>query len=74
LESHPGEPRKASLRVVEKPSGKEKLESGVILFRGQRSEPTLLFVFLVGETPTSGIDKSAFRKTLEAVQTLCSWV
>ncbi|MBI4490585.1 MAG: hypothetical protein HY694_15990 [Deltaproteobacteria bacterium] len=48
-------------------------EPGVILFRGQESRKELLLVFLIGETPTAGIHKAALRKSMEAIQGLCSW-
>ena len=41
-------------------------EPGVLLFRDGHSRH-LLVVFLVGETPTSGIHKPAFRKALQQV-------
>jgi uncharacterized membrane protein len=44
-------------------------EPGVILFRGAAK---LLFVFLVGETPTSGIHKDALLSAFEQVRKMCA--
>ncbi len=62
---------KAGLRVSESSPRLHEREPGIILFRGANSQKKLLLVFLVGETPTSGINKNALMKSLEAAQRLC---
>ena len=62
--------RKADLRVGKRPLLPEPAP-GVILFRGKDSQNKLLLIFLVGETPTAGIDKIALTKSLKGVENLC---
>jgi hypothetical protein len=46
-------------------------QPGVLTFRGaQEPKPNLLIVFLVGETPTSGINKVAFWNAVNAARDL----
>src|SRR5262249_14846462 len=47
-------------------------EPGVILFRG-RDRLSLLFLFLVGETPTGGINQVAFQNALRQIEELDDW-
>ncbi len=50
-------------------------EPGVILFRKIKfGESRLLLLFLVGETPTSGIHKTAFRNALNQFAALPDWL
>ena len=52
------------------------LEPGVLVFRasqkGSRQEDSRLFVFVVGETPTGGLDRKQFEKALQYAQQLDS--
>jgi hypothetical protein len=49
-------------------------EPGVMLFRGTKpGNPKLLIIFLVGETPTFGIHKTALTRAFNQVSTMCSW-
>jgi hypothetical protein len=61
--SKTGEAKPATTSYAEKDTGEH--EPGVLLFRGEDPEdidqyPPLLIVFLVGETPTSGVHKTSF--------------
>jgi hypothetical protein len=50
-------------------------EPGVVLFRGKGAKPpciSLLVLFLVGETPTSGIHKVALESALDQIDRLVS--
>jgi hypothetical protein len=47
-------------------------EPGVILFRKVKADH-LLLLFLVGETPTSGIHKVAFQNALQQIGELAGW-
>ena len=47
-------------------------EPGIILFR--TAEQKLLLLFLVGETPTSGIHKAAFSNALDQILALPEWL
>jgi hypothetical protein len=47
-------------------------EPGVILYRGKK-EKELLLLFLVGETPTGGIHRVAFKNALTQVEQLSGW-
>jgi hypothetical protein len=49
-----------------------KRDCGIILFR-DRTQPRLLIVFVVGETPTSGVNKAALRDALDQVTWLNGW-
>lgn len=42
---------------------------GVLLFRGKKEEPAV--VFLIGESPVSGIRRPAFRAAMEIIDVLC---
>jgi hypothetical protein len=49
-------------------------QPGVLLFRGiqDTDEPHLLVIFLVGETPTSGIHKDALQRALDQIDRFSS--
>lgn len=47
-------------------------EPGVLLFRHNKEYGKLQVVFLVGETPTAGIHKAAFKDALKQAVALCS--
>jgi len=50
-------------------------EPGVVLFRQIKGDGgKLLVLFLVGETPTRGIHKTAFRNALDQIQRLPTWL
>jgi hypothetical protein len=57
------------------PSPRYTREPGVILFRKieNTAKPRLLLLFLVGETPTSGIHRLAFQNTLWQIEHLAGW-
>jgi hypothetical protein len=48
-------------------------EPGVILFRNSNGGNGVLLLFLVGETPTGGIHKFAFRNALSQIEELDRW-
>src|SRR5262245_48334395 len=48
-------------------------EPGVILFRDRKVHNRLLLLFLVGETPTGGIHKVAFKNALYQIEELDRW-
>jgi hypothetical protein len=48
-------------------------EPGVILFRNSNGGNGVLLLFLVGETPTGGIHKFAFRNALSQIEDLDRW-
>jgi hypothetical protein len=50
-------------------------EAATILFRGydNNKDPKLLLLFLVGETPTGGIHKTALKSAMEQVAAICGW-
>ncbi len=49
-------------------------EPGVILFRDKGGGNRLLLLFMVGETPTGGIHKVAFRNALWQIEKLEGWM
>jgi hypothetical protein len=50
---------------------RHELEPGVLLFRHSNEYGKLQVVFLVGETPTAGIRKAAFKDALKQATALC---
>lgn len=58
---------------TEKRSDRHRREPGVILFRHRREE-RLLALFLVGETPTSGLHKAALEAALDQIASLAGWM
>ncbi len=46
-------------------------EPGVLLFRSTKEPGKLFIIFLVGESPTAGIHKDAFKVALRQGETLC---
>ena len=49
-------------KAAERDRDERLSKPGLMLFRGRENPRRLLLVFLVGETPTSGINRAAFRK------------
>jgi len=57
--------------------GEREKYPGVLLFHfaeasGEKTGPLPLFVFLVGETPTGGVNKDQFSNAIEAMREICS--
>jgi hypothetical protein len=63
--------RKAENKNAREPSEQlYETNPGVILFRHvEKSDPALLVLFLIGETPTSGLHKAAFECALDSIAT-----
>ncbi len=49
-------------------------DPGVLLFRGNGKLNRLLIVFLVDETPTRGVNKTALRDALDQIAWLSGWI
>src|SRR5215813_10401538 len=73
--------RQPRLSRKESQSPRDDQEPAVVLFRGEdrvrgedrESGRRLLILLLVGETPTTGIQKAALNNALQQVQGMCAW-
>ena len=68
--------REIMIRLEQEAGGKatdsQETQPGFVLFRKPFGRE-LLLVFLVGETPTTGIHKAALREALDQVAWFCGW-
>ena len=68
-------PEENDQKTQRQPLPRHQREAGLILFRqpfGEETHKKILLLFLVGETPTSGIHKSALIDALKQIHWLCT--